>query len=77
MKLPWIAIIDPKLRQALKKKNIKTIFTLDPNLNDCNWTRTQNHLVRKRILNHLAKLTIECGFTLKQVGDMRKTYTQI
>ena len=26
-------------------------------LSDCNWTRTQNHLVRKRILNQLAKLT--------------------
>ena len=26
-------------------------------LNDCNRTRTQNHLVRKRTLNHLAKLT--------------------
>ena len=25
-------------------------------LSDCNWTRTHNHLVRKRILNHLAKL---------------------
>ena len=25
--------------------------------NDCNWTRTQNHLVHKRTLNHLAKLT--------------------
>ena len=24
----------------------------------CNWTRTQNHLVRKRTLNHLAKLTV-------------------
>ena len=23
---------------------------------DCNWTRTQNHLVCKRTLNHLAKL---------------------
>ena len=23
-------------------------------LSDCNWTRTQNHLVRKRTLNHLA-----------------------
>ena len=22
----------------------------------CNWTRTQNHLIRKRTLNHLAKL---------------------
>ena len=26
---------------------------------DCNWTRTQNHLVLKRTLNHLAKLTNE------------------
>ena len=25
-------------------------------LNDCNWTRTHNHLVHKRTLNHLAKL---------------------
>ena len=24
---------------------------------DCNWARTQNHLVGKRTLNHLAKLT--------------------
>ena len=28
---------------------------LDSN-SDCNWTRTQNHLVLKRTLNHLAKL---------------------
>ena len=27
-------------------------------LNDCNGTRTHNHLVRKRTLNHLAKLAI-------------------
>ena len=26
-------------------------------LSDCHWTRTQNHLVRKQTLNHLAKLT--------------------
>ena len=26
------------------------------NINDCNWTRTHNHLVCKRTLNHLAKL---------------------
>ena len=26
------------------------------NLRDCNWTRTRNHLVLKRTLNHLAKL---------------------
>ena len=27
---------------------------------DCNWTRTQNHLVLKRTLNHLAKL-VKCS----------------
>ena len=31
-------------------------------LSDCNWTRTHNHLVRKRTFNHLAKL-VECSFT--------------
>ena len=25
-------------------------------LSDCNWSRTRNNLVRKRTLNHLAKL---------------------
>ena len=25
-------------------------------ISDCNWTRTHNHLVHKRTLNHLAKL---------------------
>ena len=32
VKLPWIPIIGPKLRLALKKKNIKTIFTSGSNL---------------------------------------------
>ena len=32
VKLPLILIIGPKLRQAFKKKNIKTIFASDPNL---------------------------------------------
>ena len=26
---------------------------------DCNWTRTHNHLVRKRTLNHLAKHSLK------------------
>ena len=26
------------------------------NIDDCNGTRTHNHLIRKRTLNHLAKL---------------------
>ena len=31
------------------------------NLSDCNWTRTQENLVLKRTLNHLA--FVECSFT--------------
>ena len=55
---------------------------------DCNWTRTHNHLIRKQTLNYLAKLaftclytldiqtTIKCGFTLKRVRDIIRTYNQ-
>ena len=32
VKIPWIPIIGPKLRQALNKKNIKTIFISGSNL---------------------------------------------
>ena len=32
VKLPWISIIESKLRQAFKKKNVKTIFTSGSNL---------------------------------------------
>ena len=47
---------------------------------------TETGLVCKRTLNHLAKLgkefrdiqaTIECGFTLKRVRDMIRTYNHI
>ena len=52
---------------------------------DCNWTRTQNHLVRKRTLNHFSlasskeflgiQATIAYGFTPKCVRGMTKTYS--
>ena len=31
---------------------------------DFNWTRTQNHLVRKRTLNHLAKRTVSGNYRM-------------
>ena len=44
---------------------------------DCNGTRTYNHLVCKRTLNHLVKLAIiECEFTLRNVREMIRTYSQ-
>ena len=36
--------------------NINFFLNTNENLSDCNWTRTHNHLVHKRTLNHLAKL---------------------
>ena len=42
-------------------KNVKKLLSRSScaiwNLSDCNWTRTKNHLLRKRTLNHLAQLT--------------------
>ena len=39
-------------------------------LSDCNWTRTHNHLVHKRTLNHLAKLAkwLSCVVSLYLYG---------
>ena len=42
---------------AINVDNIKNIHKYLMKKNDCNWTRTHNHLVRKQTLNHLAKLT--------------------
>ena len=72
-----------------------TVNTNKIKISDCNGTRTHNHLVRKRTLNHLAKLDIAsdiasvsskefldiqaaivCGFTLKRVCGMIRTYIQ-
>ena len=46
-----------KPTRVTRKTSVATdrIFT-NQFINDCNWTRTQNHLVLKRTLNHLAKL---------------------
>ena len=34
----------------------RTVTEAVKSLNDCNWTRTRNHLLHKRTLNHLGKL---------------------
>ena len=39
------------------KGNMGHQFLTGMIFNDCNRTRTHNHLVRKRTLNHLSKLT--------------------
>ena len=44
-----------------RKNNKNIAFVAKERYFDCNWTRTQNHLVLKRTLNHLAKL-IERSF---------------
>ena len=47
----------PECQGTTGSKQTRDIWSLS----DCNWIRTQNHLVRKRTINHLAKL-IGCGF---------------
>ena len=42
-------------REYLNKK-LRYVFLTKKILSACNWTRTQNHVVLKRTLNHLAKL---------------------
>ena len=46
-------------------------------LSDCNWTRTQNHLVGKRTLNHLAKLDahhIEVVMTVYNLAEYSNNF---
>ena len=45
----------------LWNKNFRTEIYRNIQIFDCNWIRTQNHLVRKRTLNHLAKLESSCS----------------
>ena len=42
-------------------------------LKDCNWTRTQNHLVRKWTLNHLAKLAKRSSCVWSTYSQMHRT----
>ena len=47
------------LKEYLRMDNLNVIELTNVSnyrLSDCNWTRTHNHLVHKRTLNHLAKL---------------------
>ena len=49
------SIID--IWQGTENTSVRLMKISNCNLSKCNWTRTQNHLLRKRTLNHLAKLT--------------------
>ena len=49
-----------KKRFARKINNLTDfLFNIIKKLSDCNWTQTQNHLVLKQTLNHLAQLQKE------------------
>ena len=50
IKMKPVDVGDDSFAEYNEKSNEK-------DLSDCNWTRTHNHLVHKRTLNHLAKLT--------------------
>ena len=77
-KLIWFLLVSV-LKKMRTRPLIKQTETMP---SDCNWTRTQNHLVHKRTLNNLAKLTncslwptgqfgemVQCSFTSEVVLD--------
>ena len=74
----WAADLAEMESLSSKNKNVKYLLC------DGNGTRTHNHLVHKRTLNHIAPAsskevldiyaTIECGFTMKCVRGMTRTY---
>ena len=47
----WVASTKTKISWSFLSS-----FQAGRNLSDCNWTRTHNHLIHKRTLNHLANL---------------------
>ena len=70
VKLPWIPIIGPKLRQAFKKKNIKTIFTSGPNLKSL---LCQN---KSKLLpnSYRGVYELKCTCNSVYVGETKKRY---
>ena len=47
-------------------------FKKNDDISDCNWTRTHNHLVHKRTLNHLAKLALSHLFRARSSLTFRQ-----
>ena len=45
-------------------------------LRDCNRTRTDYHLIRKRTINHVAKLNLTFKYRSKPICNMRKTSSE-
>ena len=66
-------ILDKLHGQVILKKTITNY--------DCSWTRTHLNFGISRLLRARSSLTFrqintECGFTLKRVRDMIRTYSQ-
>ena len=53
--LSWFAML------KMTGVKLEKIFDIDKHLFDCNWARTQNHLVRKR--TQKVRQMVECSFT--------------
>ena len=58
-------------KKNLTKKREQPFISILHNRRDCNWTRTQNHLVLKRTLNHLAKLVFYITAHLSNFAKFR------
>lgn len=71
VKLPWIPVVGPKLRAALRKYNIKTVFTSGESLKDI-LCKHKSKLPRN---SHPGVYSIPCGCGCEYIGETKKRIT--
>ena len=68
VKIPWIPILGPKLRSALKKRNIKTVFTSGRSLKDI-LCKHKSALPRN---SYAGVYAVQCGCSKTYIGESKK-----
>ena len=71
VKLPWIPVVGPKLRAALRKYNIKTVFTSGDSLKDI----LCRHKSKLPPNSHPGVYSIPCGCGCEYIGETKKRIT--
>ena len=68
VKIPWIPILGPKLRSALRKRNIKTVFTSGPSLKDI----LCKHKSALPPNSYTGVYSVRCGCGINYIGESKK-----
>ena len=68
IKLPWVPVLDPKLRKEFKKKKIKAVFTSGANLKSI---LCQN---KSKLIPHSYQgvYTLNCSCNADYIGETKK-----